>query len=873
MPTGKSEDQGGSEGPLSDWTASQAVPARPPEAGRGFTPGTMLAGRYRIVALVGKGGFGEVYRADDTKLGQAVALKFFRGALSADLLERLYAEVRIGRQVSHPNVCRLHDIVEIEGQTFLAMEYVDGEDLASLLARIGRLSPDKAIDVTRDLCAALAAVHDKGIVHRDLKPANVLIDGRGRARLTDFGLAIGLEVPEPGQVAGTPAYMAPEQLKGGEITSRSDLYALGLILYEMFTGRRFFEAKTLVDLTAQHAQPKLPRMTSASGLLDPAVERAILRCLEEDPAARPASARALIASLPGGDPLAAALAAGETPSPEMVAVAGKVGDLDRMTAWSLLLAVALGLLACAYLTDTTTLVGKAPLPKPPEALVERARELLTRLGYVEPPADTAQSFVWDPAYLRYAMGHDPSPHRWDKLRGARLGPYQFWYRTSPRPLVAANRDSVVSRNDPPAEVSGMTQVVLETDGRLGGFLAVPSQLETGSGPWPEPDFSPLFHAAGLDPGALRAVEPRWASSVDSDRKAAWQGVYPGEPEVEVRIEAAAYHGRPVWFEVLPPWAQPRRMRELGEQTSRTPIAGAAIWLLALAMPLGGIVLARYNLRMGRGDQKGAFRVALFVFAAYSLARLIRADHVAVPGEELWILIRVLAYPSLWAIQVWLLYMALEPYARRRWPHMLISWKRLLAGRMRDPLVGRDVLIGCLSGLAVRVLFGLTVIAPTWAERAPLTPDTLVFGATLASVRDVGFRLFVNQYSAVLFALAFVFLLVLLRSLFRVQWLAVVLWCVVVGSPLRGEDLVVEWAMGGLKAIVLLLTLTRGGLLSVAVALYVQFIVVEAPLTLDLSVWYASRALPTVLVVAGLALYGFLTSLAGKSLLGQSLLED
>ena len=130
--------------------------------------------------------------------------------------------------------------------------------------------------------------------------------------------------------------MAPEQLSGRRDHLRSDLYALGLILYEMFTGRRFFDAKTLGELTAQHPQAKLPRLSSASGLLDPAVERAILRCLEEDPAARPASARAVAASLPGGDPLEAALAAGETPSPEMVAVAGKVGDLDRLPAWGLL---------------------------------------------------------------------------------------------------------------------------------------------------------------------------------------------------------------------------------------------------------------------------------------------------------------------------------------------------------------------------------------------------------------------------------------------------------------------------------------------------------------------------------------------------------
>src|SRR6185295_14829993 len=143
MATGNPEDRKPSLDSSSQWTTSHAGAKAPLEAGRGFTPGTMFAGRYRIVALLGRGGFGEVYRADDTKLGQAVALKFFRGGLSEEVRKRLYAEVAIGRQVTHPNVCRLHDIVEIEGQTCLSMEYVDGEDLSSLLARIGRLSPDK----------------------------------------------------------------------------------------------------------------------------------------------------------------------------------------------------------------------------------------------------------------------------------------------------------------------------------------------------------------------------------------------------------------------------------------------------------------------------------------------------------------------------------------------------------------------------------------------------------------------------------------------------------------------------------------------------------------------------------------------------------
>ena len=177
----------------------------------------MLAGRYRIVALLGRGGMGEVYRAEDLKLGQSVALKFLPEDLArnADRLARFHHEVRVARQVSHPNVCRVYDISEAEGQHFLSMEYVDGEDLASLLRRIGRLPSDKATQLARQLCAGLAAAHDCGVLHRDLKPANVLIDGRGRVRIADFGLA-GLidERHDRNVFAGTPAYMAPEQLAG-----------------------------------------------------------------------------------------------------------------------------------------------------------------------------------------------------------------------------------------------------------------------------------------------------------------------------------------------------------------------------------------------------------------------------------------------------------------------------------------------------------------------------------------------------------------------------------------------------------------------------------------------------------------------------------
>src|SRR5258705_3077949 len=196
-----------------------------------FLPGTLVGNRYRIVALAGRGGMGEVYRADDLKIGQPVALKFLSEDLERDpeRLQRLMGEVRIARQVSHPNVCRVYDVGEFEGHHFITMEYVDGEDLAALLRRIGRLPQEKALDLARQIAAGLAAAHVQGIVHRDLKPANIMLDGRGRARITDFGLAAAAEgVGREEAQDGTPAYMAPEQQTGGKSTAGPRLYALGL---------------------------------------------------------------------------------------------------------------------------------------------------------------------------------------------------------------------------------------------------------------------------------------------------------------------------------------------------------------------------------------------------------------------------------------------------------------------------------------------------------------------------------------------------------------------------------------------------------------------------------------------------------------------
>ena len=222
----------------------------------GFAPGIILADRYRIIGLLGRGGMGEVYRADDLTLGQAVALKFLPPALADDPVrrERFFAEVRIARS------SRIR--TSAASTTSASTKAVTSSRWSSSTARIWRrccgasaASRRKALDIARQTCAGLAAAHERGVLHRDLKPANVMLDGHGRVRITDFGLAIAAEMRRSAtEVSGTPAYMAPEQLSGKGATVRSDIYALGLVLYEIYTGKRAFNASTIAELREQKAQ-------------------------------------------------------------------------------------------------------------------------------------------------------------------------------------------------------------------------------------------------------------------------------------------------------------------------------------------------------------------------------------------------------------------------------------------------------------------------------------------------------------------------------------------------------------------------------------------------------------------------------------------
>lgn len=309
----------------SESDATELLASRPGSRGSElprFLPGTLIGIRYRIVSFLGRGGMGEVYRAEDLKLGQRVALKFLPAGFGADeaMIAQLISEVRVGRRVSHPNVCRLHDFVEADGLQFLTMELVEGEDLGSLVRASGRLEESLVLRIAHDICSGLAAAHAQGVLHRDLKPGNVLLDGMGRAVISDFGLAMFLKDKPQATLSGTPAYMAPEVLRGAPASPQSDLYSLGALLYELLTGELAFGSTSPRDLMLNGRTPPV-RPSQYVHDLDPRVERLVLQCLEPDPARRPASAAWLNEHLPGEDPLHEALAMGLTPTRAMVAAA------------------------------------------------------------------------------------------------------------------------------------------------------------------------------------------------------------------------------------------------------------------------------------------------------------------------------------------------------------------------------------------------------------------------------------------------------------------------------------------------------------------------------------------------------------------------
>ena len=841
------------------WLAS----SRAIDHGR-FPPGAILDGRYRIVELLGRGGMGEVYRADDLRLGQQVAIKFLPAGIGADThrLAQFHNEVRMARQVSHPNVCRVHDIGEVAagGQLFITMEYVDGEDLAASLKRVGRFPEDKGLDLARQIAAGLAAAHDRGVIHRDLKPANIMLDTNAQVRLMDFGLAAAGTAEDIR--AGTPAYMAPEQLLGREVTARSDIFALGLVLYELFTGKKVFNARTIADLVNQQETGVTTMPSEVVKGLDPSIENAILWCLDPDPARRPPSALALAAALPGSDPLAAALAAGETPSPAMVAAAGQRTAAIRPAAGALAFAAAvLMLMASTALADRIILPARVPFDRAAASLFDRARELERALGYTSPVTDRASGFGVASDVLAW-LDQQPETDRERLLASGTPAPMVFWYRSSPVPLLPGG--TVVSVDDPSPLLAGMTTMSFDTAGRLHQLIHATSPDEPVSAQpidWPAVLTNAGYSAAALVPAAPSRVPPVFA-----DTRVAFTGALPELPDVPIRIEAGSAGGRVTSFRVFAPWSPLPGAGVAPAATGNSAtalISSIATVLVVPGMMLAAALVARQNVRKGRGDRAGAMRLGAAAVTISIATWLFEAHHVFIAGIELSRFFGAMGRALFDASILWLFYLAAEPQVRRVWPHILITWSRLISSGARDPLVGRDLLVGAAAGTLMTLVSYLFYLTPHWLGLPPFAPRVPIL-LPLSETRFVISTMLLKLTEALQNALLGVLGLALLRMVLKKQWLVFVV-ATVIFAPLaaRGQfQSGVVWldVLFGIALVAAILgVIVRFGLVAGIAAFFTHFWTFGMPITFTTSRQYFQTSLFVLGIVVAMAAAGLVLS--------------
>lgn len=831
--------------------------------GGNFVAGTVLASRYRIIGLLGKGGMGEVYKAEDIKLAQTVALKFLPDKLQKDssALSRFHCEVRTARQVSHVNVCRVFDIGEFEGRHFLSMEFIDGDDLSSLLRRIGRLPSERAIEIARQLCVGLSAIHQAGVLHRDFKPANVIIDSKGKARITDFGIAgLADDVAKDELRVGTPAYMSPEQIAGKDVSARSDIYALGLVLYEIFTGKQAFSADSIPELIRKQQTETPTNPSEYVKGIDPLVESVIAQCLAKNPDNRPQSALHVAMALPGGNPLQVALEAGETPSPEMVAASPKKGALKPVIALSCVIGVIVMLAFCLFFSTKLALQNRITFNKSVEILSERAGEIAQKLGYQEAPVEKWSRFYYDHTYEKFAL-QNSTPENWEKISDGQPLMFVFSERQSPRYFdiwMAGNGYWLFE----PQTTSGMRSISLDTRGRLVEFSAVPPQFTENSNAKTTANFSTLFQSAELNLSNFKEVEPQWTPPNAFDERKAWEGVMTDHTEIPLRVEAASFQGKIVSFQLIYPWTKPI-VAETEKLTTRDWISTFVFAGILIGLVVIAIFLVRKHLKSGSGDRKGAFKISLVVFALVTGGWLFSMSHVPSFFPELDRFSHSIRIGLYAAAVTWLLYLALEPIIRRNLPELMVSWNRLLVGDWRDPLVGRDILLGTLFGVTHYFL----AIGGRYAEQIFNGDLKTIFVAdSLIGLRSFWALLLIDLSTGIFGGFAYLCVLGVLFLLFRSRnYASVVLFLLIATvSILFFTTSLINLPFTLTISVLVTLIISRIGLLATIFSGIIFGLLHLTLFTLNFSAWFTNGMFLTLGLILVLLIYGFKVSIANQA---------
>jgi serine/threonine-protein kinase len=583
------------------------------------------------------------------------------------------------------------------------------------------------------------------------------------------------------------------------------------------------------------------------------VEKAIRRCLNPDPAKRPANALSVAMALPGGDPLAAALAAGETPSPELVASSGHRQGMPRQYAVLCLAGLGVCLAAAVVLQSRTVAEFNTPMEYAPEVLASKAREMAAAFGYPKKPADSA---VWmaDTGGLLAHLNKLPKSQKWDEWLTSEP-PLLAVYRQSPNLLLAEPYGDVGVTNPPPT-APGMVQVNLNTAGYLRKFAAIPPADAAPVANPVEPDA--VFRAAGLDRANFTEITPAFVPAGAADELHSWKGPHPKIPNLDLTVEMAAWKGRLTTVYVVDNW---KGDPPAGATTSVTSqVRGIVILAMAASGVLAAILLARRNWRLGRIDRKGALRIGITRFFM-GIAIWLGTVHAVPSSDMITLAVSSFATWLAWGATLWLLYLALEPSVRAHWPHSLVTWNRLLAGQWKDAQVASHILIGAAVGAAVwttaavvdyfsgegmGVSSGINAAAGTRHWIAAHT-------ATLAGDLSVGLLCF--------------FALTGLRYLVKKDWIAAMVAAILFtfskSSDFTSSDWEVKSAIYLFLFGVLLMVLLRYGLVTIVAAAFFIDSFDSIGLGGDWKAWYAPAGLATAALLAGIAVYAFWRSLGSR----------
>ena len=534
-------------------------------------------------------------------------------------------------------------------------------------------------------------------------------------------------------------------------------------------------------------------------------------------------------------------------------------------AWLALITVVIALGASVWVGARSRLTALVPLPKSPEVLVADARRILAELGYETPQRDSTFGFVRDGRYIDSLQSGTLTPDWWQLLSRGDPGLIRFWYRESPRYLVPLRLTELFATElDPPMTQPGMVRVRLDTLGRLRELHAVPPR--SGREEPRETSWETLFASAGFDPSKFTRAEPRWIPSSGASGHLAWEGFYPDAPEIPIHVEAVSSGGRVSNFTVTEPWSENegeteeaglRRSDVVPSHTARILHVGADLFLV-----LALLGLAYRNLRSGRGDRELAVRLAV-VLSGLVLAQWLLAAHHVPERSQLSILYGGLYRASLTFALTALLYLVLEPYARKFWPRALVSWVRLLGGRFRDPIVGRDVLAGCVFGVVSMLVINTLRVSPIWLGGVPPRPDFPQHPAALLALRgtrEALAELLAIQVNIVTHVLFLFLALLLFRLLFRKTWIAVavhwLLYVLVYGSGfgyLGIAATITGWH----------LLFFRFGWLAILVGTMIADLLGGFPLTTDFSSWHAYASVIAIGFTLAVTCYGFKVALGGR----------